>query len=111
MWMPGIKYTFVVAIEACIDMAQHLCASEGWGPPADNGDTMRLLAKHGALTAELADNMRRAVGFRNVLVHEYVEVADDIVSERLGDPSDLTAFVEAVLTWMGPVEDRRANGA
>ena len=82
MWLPGVKYTFVTAIEACVDIAQHVCSAEGWGPPADNGDAMRLLGKHGVLPDDLADAMRKSVGFRNVLVHEYVEVADAIVVNR-----------------------------
>jgi uncharacterized protein YutE (UPF0331/DUF86 family) len=32
MWLRGVKYTFVTAIEACVDVAQHICATEGWGP-------------------------------------------------------------------------------
>lgn len=32
MWLRGVKYTFVTAIEACVDVAQHICAAEGWGP-------------------------------------------------------------------------------
>lgn len=32
LWLRGIKYTFVTAVETCIDVAQHLCSSEGWGP-------------------------------------------------------------------------------
>jgi uncharacterized protein YutE (UPF0331/DUF86 family) len=35
IWLRGVKYTFVTAIEACMDVAQHICAAEGWGPPAD----------------------------------------------------------------------------
>jgi uncharacterized protein YutE (UPF0331/DUF86 family) len=42
IWLRGVKYTFVTAIEACLDVAQHICAAEGWGPPADNGDAVRL---------------------------------------------------------------------
>jgi uncharacterized protein YutE (UPF0331/DUF86 family) len=34
-----------------------------------------------------------------VLVHEYVEVNDDIVRVRLNDPSDLAEFVAAVAEW------------
>jgi nicotinamidase-related amidase len=26
-----VKYTFVTAIEACVDVAQHICATQGWG--------------------------------------------------------------------------------
>lgn len=101
LWLRGVKYTFVTAIEACVDVAQHLCATEGWGPPDDNGDALRLLGVHQVLDRELADAMRRAVGFRNVLVHEYVAVSDEIVLGRLLDLTDLTRFVERVADFVG----------
>jgi uncharacterized protein YutE (UPF0331/DUF86 family) len=31
--LAALKYVFVTTIEGCVDVAQHLCASEGWGPP------------------------------------------------------------------------------
>lgn len=102
LWLRGVKYTFVTAIEACVDVAQHVCAAEGWGPPRDNGDAMRLLGTRGVLAADLAARLRRAVGFRNVLVHEYIDVEDDVVLARLADPSDLDAFVTAVTAWVAP---------
>jgi uncharacterized protein YutE (UPF0331/DUF86 family) len=83
IWLRGVKYTFVTAIEACIDGAQHICAAEGWRPPAGNGDAVRLLGKHGVLTTGLAVSVRKAAGFRNVLVHDYIEVDDSIVVDRL----------------------------
>jgi uncharacterized protein YutE (UPF0331/DUF86 family) len=100
IWLRGVKYTFVTAIEASIDIAQHICSAEGWGPPADNGDAMRLLGSHGVLTADLADALRKAVGLRNVLVHEYIQVSDDIVTARLHDLSDLERFVERVAAFI-----------
>lgn len=100
LWLPGIKYTFVTAIEACLDVAQHLCSSEGWGPPADNGEALRLLGEHGVLEPALADSMRRAVGFRNVLVHEYISVDDDVVVSRLDDLQDLREYVRAVSNFL-----------
>jgi uncharacterized protein YutE (UPF0331/DUF86 family) len=105
LWLRGIKYTFVTAIEACVDVAQHVCASEGWGPPSDNGDAVRLLGAHGVLPERLADNVRRAVGFRNVLVHDYVVVDDAVVLARLADPVDLAEFASAVADWL----ERRAE--
>jgi uncharacterized protein YutE (UPF0331/DUF86 family) len=114
IWLRGVKYTFVTAIEACIDVAQHICSAEGWGPPADNGDAMRLLGSHDVLTADLADALRKAVGFRNVLVHEYVQVSDDIVIARLGDLSDLEGFVEQVAAFITgasePHQRRQSRG-
>lgn len=88
MWLRGVKYTFITAIEASVDVAQHICATQGWGPPADNGDAMKLLGKHGVLSVASADTMRKAVGFRNVLVHE----SDAVVVSRLADLSDFDVF-------------------
>lgn len=100
MWLRGIKYTFVTAIEACVDIAQHICAAEGWGPPADNGDSVALLGRHGLLPADVAASVRKAVGFRNVLVHEYVAVRDDVVVNRLADLADLEAYVHDVAVYI-----------
>jgi uncharacterized protein YutE (UPF0331/DUF86 family) len=98
MWLRGVKYTFVTSIEACIDIALHICSAQGWGPPADNGDAMRVLGVHEVLSADVSDAMRKAVGFRNILVHEYIEASDEIVVSRLNDLRDLEQFVEQVTT-------------
>lgn len=58
------------------------------------------LARHAVLDEELAVAVRRAVGFRNVLIHEYVTVDDSVVTERLTDLSDLRQFVRSVAVWM-----------
>ena len=100
LWLRGVKYTFVTAIEGCVDVAQHLCASEGWGPAQNNADAMRVLGRHGVLPTELAARLAGAVGFRKVLVHDYVDVDDGVVLARLQDPSDLGAFVAAVTAWI-----------
>lgn len=102
LWIRGIKYVFVTAIEGCVDVAQHICSSEGWGPPRDNADAIRVLGRHGVLPVELAERLSRAVGFRNVLVHDYVDVDDRVVLNRLDDPSDLALFATAVSEWIHP---------
>jgi uncharacterized protein YutE (UPF0331/DUF86 family) len=100
MWLRGVKYAFITAIEACIDVAQHVCSSEGWGPPRDNGDAMLVLGRHGVLEPDLSERMRAAVGFRNVLVHQYGDVDDNIVQERLVDLGDLDAFAAQVVRFL-----------
>lgn len=90
------KYTFITAIEGCVDAAQHICSTEGWGPPETNGDAMRLLGSHGSIDPDLATNMARAVGFRNVLVHGYADVDDAIVAENLQRLDELESFVAAL---------------
>lgn len=97
--LAALKYVFVTAIEGCIDVSQHLCSSEGWGPPASNADAVRLLGRHGVVDAALADVVARGVGFRNVLIHGYADVDDDVVVAQLDRVEDLRRFVAAVSAW------------
>ena len=92
MWLPGVKYSFVTAIEVVIDVAHHLCSEAGWGPPENNGHAIDLLAVHGVLDRRLATDLRKASGFRNVLVHGYIDIDDEIVRSRLGALDDLRVF-------------------
>jgi uncharacterized protein YutE (UPF0331/DUF86 family) len=91
-----VKYLFVTALEGCVDAAQHVCASEGYGPPDTNADAMRVLGDHGVLSDALAQQMAKAVGFRNVLVRGYLDVDDERVVSYLKELDDLDAFVDAV---------------
>ncbi len=58
------------------------------------------LGQRGILDPGTADRMRMAVGFRNVLVHEYVGVDDAIVLDRLADLSHLEEFIVQVSRWL-----------
>lgn len=100
IWLRAVKYSVVTAAEAAIDVAQHICAAEGWGPPDTNADCFRLLAAHDAIGHDLADALARASGFRNVLVHDYVAVDDRIVVANLDNLSDFGRFAADVANWL-----------
>ena len=60
-----------------------------------------VLAEHGLIDQRLAQRLQRAVGFRNVLVHEYTEVDWKIVMQVLRTGTrDLTDFGKAVLALL-----------
>lgn len=99
-WLMAVKYTFITVIEACIDIAQHISSVEHLGTPVNNGDAMRRLGQAGVITPEVAASMAKAVGFRNVLVHEYFDVDDGIVLGRLADHRDLYDFMRQVGQWV-----------
>jgi uncharacterized protein YutE (UPF0331/DUF86 family) len=98
--MAALKYVFVTTIEGCLDIAQHVCASEGWGPPSSNAEALRLLGRHEVLPTGLSEVMASAVGFRNVLVHGYVDVDDRLVVSFLERVTDLKAFVSHLSSWL-----------
>jgi uncharacterized protein YutE (UPF0331/DUF86 family) len=59
------------ACEAALDMGQHLIRRECLGVPQSARDVFNLLAKGGWMDVELAEALKRMVGFRNIAVHEY----------------------------------------
>lgn len=86
-----------LAIQACIDVAMHICGAYGVVPES-SGEAFSALAGRRLIPRALAQRLRRAVGFRNVLVHEYVEVDWKIVQRVIErDTVDLAAFGKAVL--------------
>ncbi len=95
----AVKYSFITAIEGCTRAAQHVISSEGLGMPQSNADALRLLGEKGVVEPEAAEAIARAVGFRNVLVHEYAEVDDSVVVANLSLLADLEAFMVQLARW------------
>lgn len=85
------------AIQAAIDLAVHVVASEGYGTPDSTADAFMLLERHGILDPSLAGRLRRMVGFRNIAIHEYKSVdpaiVERIIERHLGDLRGLGARI------------------
>jgi uncharacterized protein YutE (UPF0331/DUF86 family) len=72
-----------LSIEAINDMAAQVAAEEGWGPLERARDLVDLFQAQGLLEEELAERWRRMIGFRNLLVHDYLEVDRKLVHRFL----------------------------
>jgi len=85
------------AVQLSVDIASYLITARGWPAPNTMGGAFTELEREGVLDSDLAEHLRRAVGFRNVSVHEYEEVdwrrVYRIVTERLGDFRDYVGRV------------------
>jgi uncharacterized protein YutE (UPF0331/DUF86 family) len=89
-----------LAIQSCIDIAFHLCGAHG-KVPTTAAEAFAELAKLELIERGLAQRLQRAVGFRNVLVHEYTEVDWKIVMRVIRtDTRDFAAFGKAVLKML-----------
>jgi uncharacterized protein YutE (UPF0331/DUF86 family) len=91
------KYHFVIAIECCIDIANHIIASENFRFPKDNADSFAVLIEEEILPETLRESLKDMARFRNRLVHIYWEVDDERVYEYLRTVlGDFHAFARAV---------------
>ncbi len=90
-----------VAIEACMDIAYHVVASEGWTPPESGRAAFAALAAHGKIEVELAARLGGAAALRNILVHDYVSVDLELLARCVReDMGDLRALAKVASTWI-----------
>lgn len=86
------------AIEAMIDIANHVVARRGLGVPKTYAEALDLLIDEGILPAEHRETFRQMVRFRNRAVHLYDEIDNEevyrILEERLGD---FDIFITAIV--------------
>lgn len=59
------------AVQLCVDIGAHLIAGTQLPAPDTMGQTFDILMQAGILNAELAGRMKKAVGFRNLAIHNY----------------------------------------
>jgi uncharacterized protein YutE (UPF0331/DUF86 family) len=83
-----------------LDVATHLAASAGQDV-ADYANAVDRLAVLGVLPHEFATRFRAVAGFRNVIVHAYLDVQPAVVhgllNERLDDFAEFARHVNAHL--------------
>jgi uncharacterized protein YutE (UPF0331/DUF86 family) len=93
-----------LCVQNCLDVATHLAAAAGRDVP-DYATAIDRLVELGALPAEFAGRFRAVAGFRNVLVHGYLDVDVGVVhrvlNERLDDFAEFARHVEAHLAAAG----------
>lgn len=95
------KYLLVKAIEAAIDICNHIVATQGGRAPTDYADCFAVLQELGVVSSDLATRLQRMARFRNLVVHLYWQVDDakvyDIVQSDLGDLEEFQRAIAAFI--------------
>lgn len=89
-----------VAAQCVLDISHRLISLSGAQKPQDYYEAIRRLGELGVLTPEFAEHLAPLAGFRNILVHEYLQVDWDEVYKNLQQIDDLARFGEAVREWL-----------
>ena len=74
-----VERTLHVIIEACIDIAHHIISVKGFREPSTYREAFVVLAENGILPKESLGNFEKIAMFRNLIVHYYEKVDDEIV--------------------------------
>ena len=88
------------ACEQSIDLANYLVKKEKLGVPADSSQSFDLLEKEGLIPGDLSISLKKMIGFRNIVIHEYQSVSIDIVITIITrDLDEIIRFTEIVLPY------------
>ncbi|MBI9083938.1 MAG: DUF86 domain-containing protein [Desulfobacterales bacterium] len=78
-----------IAIQTVFDIANHIISYQKWKEPETYRESFAILADHGVLPEDNVVDFQNMASFRNMLVHHYESVDDEIVygifKNKLGD--------------------------
>lgn len=93
----GAKYYLQVSIECCLDVANHIIASEQFRAPKDYADSFKVVEEEEIVNNDLGQRLRQMAKFRNRLVHLYSEIDDSYVyqfmNENLNDIEEFKSII------------------
>ena len=89
------------AVQLSVDIGAHLIASSDQPAPDTMGQTFDVLASMSLIGPELALRMKKAVGFRNIAIHNYKAIdwqITHIIATR--HIEDFSAFAASMIDFM-----------
>ncbi len=101
-YQESILFNLQMAVQNCIDLAAHIISDEELGMVGSTNEMFYILEENNYIDRDLSENMVAAVGFRNLIVHEYGKVdlkqVYHIVHHNI---DDLEHFVKAIVKKCG----------
>lgn len=92
-----VLFNLQMAIQNCIDIAAHIISDENLGVAASNNEMLYILEEHGYISPDLTEKMVKAIGFRNLIVHEYAKLdLRQVLQIAKTDIVDLSKFLKAI---------------
>jgi len=86
------------AIEATLDIAIHIVASEGLGLATTIKENFKMLRDAGIIDDKLMRKMQAMVGFRNIAIHDYTSIELDILKSILSNNlKDIEEFYTVII--------------
>ena len=89
------------AVQICVDIGNHILLDYDTETPATMAETFRKLAQNKLIPQSVADNLSRAVGFRNIAVHQYenldCKIIYAIITSHLDDFRNFASEIEKLI--------------
>lgn len=85
------------ACEAVLDLAMYVVSTRKLGLPQNKREAFVLLEESKIIDSEMSKKMQGMVGFRNIAVHDYKEIDEDILKDVIENHlTDLLDFARII---------------
>jgi uncharacterized protein YutE (UPF0331/DUF86 family) len=95
-----IERNLQVAAQSVIDIANRIISLDALKKPRDYYEAILILGQAGILPSDFAQKLAPIAGFRNILVHDYLEIDWEEVNSNLQHIGDLETYMQHVKNWM-----------
>lgn len=86
------------ACEAVLDLAVYIVSTRKLGLPQTKREAFILLEENNIIDSKMSKNMQGMVGFRNIAVHDYKEIDEEILKDVIENHlNDLLDFARILL--------------
>lgn len=93
------KYHLIIAIEAAIDICNHIIAKNNLRVPEDYADTFKVMVENQLITEDFSSNLTKMARFRNRLVHRYWDIdTQQLYNILKNNLVDLDRFLHEIRT-------------
>jgi uncharacterized protein YutE (UPF0331/DUF86 family) len=98
----SILFNLQMAVQNCIDIAAHIISDDELGVAGSTSEMFYMLQENSYLTPELTEKMVTAVGFRNLVTHEYGKIdLTKVYQIAHKDVDDLEEYLGAIFRKCG----------
>ena len=102
-YQDALVFELIQCVELATDIATHIISSENLPRPDTHKEVFMILGKNKYLSAQTAEAMAKAVGFRNIAIHDYDDEKFDIKEvyrDYKDDIRDMKKFCAEVVSFL-----------
>lgn len=96
--MDAIILNLQRACEMTTDVAMYIVSTRKLGIPQTKKEAFEILYKNGFISEDMCSKMKGMIGFRNIAIHEYKEIDEEILKDVIENHlDDLKEFIRDMI--------------
>ncbi len=96
----SIRYGLFESIQIVIDIACHIVSKYNLGNPKSYAECIEILESEKYIDSTLSGKLKGMIGFRNILIHDYIQIELKKLYGMLNNIDDFKNFISAIKQYI-----------